>query len=204
MLIIEPTFEIVHTKSAIEMYKSIEEASRNCYRSGNKITDNSYEEFIRNAIKKGHHSVLEHENISVLITTDKGLLAEITRHRLCSYSVESSRYVNYEDPDTFKVIKPSKIIFNTKAYFTWNAHMRFCEGSYNNLIKEGCNPEEARSVLPQCFATTIRMTANIREWRHILQLRTSKGAHPDMILLMSSILEKFKKEYTIFFEDIGN
>jgi thymidylate synthase (FAD) len=202
MKIIKPSVTIVHTKSANEIYRSLEEAARICYRSEEKISEESFKKFLESIIKSGHHSVLEHENISVLWEVDRGILAEITRHRLCQFSVESSRYVRYSDPMSFKVIKPYFFVEGTPAYEIWLNSMKTAEANYNNILLASHQPQEARSVLPMSFATLIRMTANIREWRHILTLRTSPGAHPQMREICFQTLHLFKEKFNLLFKDI--
>jgi thymidylate synthase (FAD) len=203
MQIIKPSVAIVHTKSAIDIYKSIEDAARNCYRSEDKITDDSYNKFINMIIKNGHHSVLEHENISVMFVFDRGVLAELTRHRIgLAISCESTRYVRYEDPNSFKVIKPCFFREDTQEYQSWLKSMQESEDTYNLLLKLGRSPQEARDVLPLSFACQVRFTANIREWRHILTLRSSHAAHPQMREIIIMTLELFKENYPILFSDI--
>jgi thymidylate synthase (FAD) len=203
MIIVDHDVQILYTKPTIDIYKSIEAAARTCYQSQDKITPDSYTKFIKTIIKNKHHSVLEHENISCLLTTDRGILAEITRHRIgIAFSVASSRYISYKNPESFQVIKPIDIDRNTTAYHIWYTHMNICETTYNKLLEEGHSPQIARSVLPMSFACQIRLTANIREWRHMLSLRISPQAHPDMRYLMKLILRKFYDIYPILFDDI--
>ena len=70
------------------------------------------------------------------------------------------------------------------------------------LVDMGAKPQEARSILPNSLKTEIIMTMNLREWRHFFKLRTSLRAHPQMREIAIIILEKFKKEIPVFFDDI--
>ncbi|MCQ2420920.1 MAG: FAD-dependent thymidylate synthase, partial [Clostridia bacterium] len=95
MIIVPPSFEFIQEFDGVEMLKRIERIGRVCYKSEEKITEDSYKKFIAGIVKRGHESVIEHEKISVKITCDRGVTHEIVRHRLASYSQESTRYCNY-------------------------------------------------------------------------------------------------------------
>jgi thymidylate synthase (FAD) len=197
MRIIKQSAEIIQPKPTIDLYESITNAGKVCYRSENT---GDYANFIHKIIDNGHGSVLEHESISVEMITDRGVLAELTRHRIASYSVESTRYVRYKESDDFKVIEPINITEEAKD--DWKQAMLATEIAYNEMLKKGCSPQIARSVLPQCFATKIRMTANIRSWRGIFIQRLSKAAHPQIRDLMNTIYNLFIELYPLLFEDI--
>jgi thymidylate synthase (FAD) len=70
------------------------------------------------------------------------------------------------------------------------------------MLSGGATPQQARSVLPTCTATTIVMTANWREWRHILRLRTAPDAHPDCQRVMRLVLAWFRAHWPVIVEDI--
>jgi thymidylate synthase (FAD) len=182
-----------------KIFQSIELAARVCYKS-EPLPVRAYEkraDFIRSLIKKGHESVIEHVSFSYEIVTDRGVMAELTRHRLASFSVESTRYCRYDKDDAFKVISPFDDD-SSEEYRRWLSLMEETERVYNELVKRA-PPEIARSVLPQCFATRIRITANAREWRHILRLRTSRAAHPQIRWIAEEILKDLAKEYPPLF-----
>jgi thymidylate synthase (FAD) len=203
MRVIKPAVQIVNGKSAMDMYRSLEKAGRVCWQTGDRITDNSCEPFVRRLIEIGHHSVLEHESVSVLWVTDRGVLAEITRHRVgVAFSVSSTRYIRYLDDNAFEVIMPSGLANNAEGKGKWQLAMWRAEEAYYELLKSGAEPQTARSVLPQSFACRIRLTANIREWRHILDLRASKAAHPDMREIAMTTLKIFTSKYPVLFGDI--
>ena len=127
------------------------------------------------------------------------------RHRLASYSQESTRYCNYTQ-DKFSneiaVIKPLFWDENSKEYKYWEEGMKACEKAYFSLIEAGAKPQEARSVLPNSLKTEIFMTMNFREWRHFFKLRCSSAAHPQMQQVANMIFEKFKEKYPLFVEDL--
>lgn len=205
MEVIEQSYEIIYPRNLelaeYDIYKLIERAGRTAYKSEDKITNESCIKFIKDILKRGHESVIEHFNITIKFITDRGVTHELVRHRLCAYTQESTRYCNYSKKDmTF--IKPIFWINNDTAFSRWLEHMQISEQDYNYLISIGATPQEARTVLPNSLKTEIVCTANIREWRHILKLRTAKTAHPQMRALMLQLLKELQEKLTILFEDI--
>lgn len=198
MNIVEPSVEVYFDKNPTFIYKDIERAGRVCYKSEPKITENSYEGFIRNLLKRGHEAVIEHESISVKIICDRGVTHELVRHRIGSFCQESTRYVNYQTG--INVIQPP--IEDIKLLEKWRSTMCYLEDMYKEMIEGGIRPEIARSVLPTCLKTEIMVTFNLREWRHFLKLRLSKAAHPQMRQIAKMILESFMQHIPLFFEDI--
>jgi thymidylate synthase (FAD) len=205
MRIIEPYFEILSKIDEEEILKKIELIGRVCYKSENNITTSSAKDFISKIIKNGHESVIEHVSVSVKIICDRGVSHEIVRHRLASYSQESTRYCNYHKDKFGKeltVIKPFFWNDDPKKYYIWLNTMKNIENNYNELIESGAKPEEARSILPNSMKTEIIMTMNLREWRWFLKLRTSKRSHPQMREIANPILNYFKKELPDIFNDL--
>lgn len=205
MRIVEPSFEILDEIKGEELLKKIEKIGRVCYKSESKITQNSASEFITNIIRSGHESVIEHEKVSVRIICDRGVTHEIVRHRIASYSQESTRYCNYANEKFGKeltFIKPCFWTEDGEEYKCWIETMKKIEDSYNYLIGIGVKPQEARSILPNSLKTEIIVTMNLREWRHFFRLRTSLRAHPQMREIACMILDEFKKRIPIIFDDI--
>ncbi len=202
MKIIEPYFQILHMADAEDIYRHLELAARNCYKSEEQISDGTAEEFLQRILKSGHESVIEHISITVRIVCDRGVLAELTRHRLASFSVESTRYANYSK-DKFgseiTVIKPFFWQEDSPQYREWETAMAACEQSYMSLIQSGSKAQEARSVLPNSLKTDIIITANIREWMHIFNLRCSKASHPQMRQIMLPLLAEFNRRVPVLF-----
>lgn len=206
MVVLEPSVEILNKNlDGVAMAQLIEEAGRTCYKSEDKITEDSYDKFIRGIIKRGHESVIEHSSITVRITTDRGVTHEIVRHRIASYSQESTRYCNY-GTDKFgggiAVIRPSTIPSGTPAYNVWLDAMHSAEDKYMALLANGCTPQQARAVLPNSLKTEIVMTTNIREWRHFFTLRCAPAAHPDMREVALLTLALFHENIPLFFDDL--
>ena len=198
MKIINASYSIETPIDGAEMLKRIEKAGRTCYKSENRITAESAENFVRRLIERGHESVLEHESITVRFVCDRGISHEIVRHRLASYSQESQRYVRYNDDIEF--INPR--MPNAKTYEAWQELCERAEETYKELLSYGVQPQQARSVLPNSTKTEIVMTANLREWRHFLKLRTAKVAHPQMRELTVPLLQELQERIPVVFDDI--
>jgi len=185
MRIIEQSAEILSTNSA-NPTKFLERCGRTAYRSYDKIDETSDKRFIAMIIKNGHESVLEHLVITLRLITSRGVMAELTRHRMASFTIQSTRYVNYKDG--LDIIRPMWLDSATKQQeSTWWLSMNDIEKRYKHLLVVDLKPESARGVLPNDLATEIVMTANARELRHILKLRSAPAAHPDMRQLMALI-----------------
>lgn len=213
MIRVNPSIEILTDTPYEAMLKKVERIGRVCYKSEDKISDSSAEGFIRAIIKRGHESVIEHENISVKVICDRGVTHEIVRHRIASYSQESTRYCNYTGEKFGAQISCIDIATgfhydmdseaDRKKWDIWNAAMEAAEKYYFEMIEAGAKPEEARSVLPNSLKTEIVMTMDLREWRHFIRLRGSRAAHPQIVEITAMIRDEFVKKYPIFFEDLA-
>ena len=205
MRIIKPSFTYNEEYSGIEILKKIEKAGRICYKSENKLAEGTAEKFVENILKQGHESVLEHEKITVTIICDRGISHEIVRHRIASYSQESTRYCNYTGEkfgNELTFIKPCFWNEEDPKYQIWVKQMEDIEKNYNILIGMGASAQEARSILPNSLKTEIVVTMNIREWRHFFKLRCSSAAHPQMQEIAKILLQSFKKKVPVVFDDI--
>lgn len=180
-----------------EILRKIELAGRTCYKSEDKITPESARKFVKMCIQSGHHSVIEHHNITVRIITDRGVTHEIVRHRLASYSQESTRYCNYSGK-SMQFIEPEDF----KLEIDDLEFLQLAEMHYNKKLIQGKSPQQARYFLPNGLKTEIVMTANIREWRHFFTLRASTKAHPQMRVLAQDMLSGFKQVLPVLFDDI--
>lgn len=204
MKIIEPKVELINPPAYSDLLSLIELAGRTCYKSESKITGDSAEKFVKNILKRGHEAVIEHGSVSVRFTCDRGVSHEIVRHRLASYCQESTRYCNYGKENfgsEITVIKPCSLDKDGTAYRHWFWACSQAEEAHFNMLDFGCTPQEARSVLPNSTKTEVVMTANMREWRHFLRLRTAPAAHPDMREVAKMLLVEMQARYPAFFED---
>lgn len=205
MKIIEPSVELVGELDGEKTMKHIERAGRVCYKSESRISDKSAEKFISNIIKSGHESVIEHVSVTFKIICDRGVTHEIVRHRICSYSQESSRYCDYSNNKfggELTFIKPCFWSEDDQNFLLWKKTMQQLEEIYLTMRKNEARPEQARSILPNSLKTEIFMTANLREWRHFLKLRTASRAHPQMREVALKILEILREKLPILFSDI--
>jgi thymidylate synthase (FAD) len=205
MRVIEPSFEILDAIDGASILSKIERAGRTCYQSEGHTTADSAGGFIRRIMNSGHHSVIEHTSITVRFVCDRGVSHELVRHRLASYSQESTRYANYSKDRFGKeitVVKPPFWPEDSAAYRQWYEAMKAAETHYMLLIEMGAKPEEARSVLPNSLKTEIVMTCNVREWRHVFSLRCPCQAHPQIRELMLPLLDEFHKRIPVLFDDL--
>ena len=207
MKIIEPSVEILTPINGEEILKHIEKCGRVCYKSEDNITDDSAAKFVANIIKRGHESVLEHSSITVKFIVDRGVSHEIVRHRLASYSQESTRWCDYSN-DKFdgelSFIKPCFWENDNKNYREWELDMIDAEATYKRMRQKGASPQEARSILPNSLKTELIMTANLREYRHFFKLRCAPAAHPQMREVALMLLDKMKFAIPVVFDDIGS
>ncbi len=205
MKVIQPTVSLIDEINGQYILERIEKIGRVCYKSEDRITEESCRQFVENILKSGHESVIEHETVSLRFICDRGVSHEIVRHRIASYSQESTRYCNYSKDkfgNEITVIKPIFLAEDSKSYKLWKEAMENSEKSYFGLIENGAKPQEARSVLPNSLKTEIVVTMNLREWRHFFRLRTAKNAHPQMREAACMALDLLKKEIPVVFDDI--
>jgi thymidylate synthase (FAD) len=173
--------------------KTIERAGRVCYRSEDKITEDSAKKFVEMIVGNGHESVIEHASASFELMTDRGITHEIVRHRVgCSYSQESTRYVNYNKKLGLCVVQPLDL--NEVQFLHWFNAVQAAANHYELMLNSGCTPQVARDVLPTCTASKIVVTATFRAWKHFIKLRTSPKAHPKIVRLFCDIRDILQTE----------
>lgn len=209
---IKPSIEIIDMKDYDSMVKKIEKIGRVCYKSEGSITDDSAERFITNILKRGHESVIEHESITVRMICDRGITHEIVRHRIASYSQESTRYCNYSGDKFGNEITVIDIAGGFRydlnkqedlaKYNVWKDAMEAAERSYFKMLELGATPQEARSILPNSLKTEIVMTMNLRSWRNFFRLRCDHHAHPQMREVANIAFNEFKEKLPVFFSDM--
>lgn len=204
MLIVKPKIE-VEKFDGIQIMKNIERACRTCYRSEGNITEDSYKNLLRNCINRGHESVLEHEKITVRMLCSINTYKDLTRHRAgASFSIESTRYCNYSKDkfdNNIKFIDPVYIT-DENNYACWRECMKSIETFYMLVANNKGTPDQCRTMLPHSVAAEVTMTCNIREWKHVLDLRTKKTVHPEIRQLLIPLLLEFKRTMPEIFEGI--
>ena len=205
MKIIKPGFEFITPIDGKVIVERLEECGRVCYKSEDKIAEGSAEKFLANIVRRGHEAVLEHCSFTVKFIVDRGVSHEIVRHRMASYCQESTRYCNYSKDGFGNEITVIEPCYLEKGTAGWNMWMLGCESgedAYFDLLEWGCTPQEARAVLPNSLKTEVVMTANIREWRHFLRLRTSPAAHPQIREVAVPLLHELQRLMPVLFDDI--
>lgn len=210
MKIIKPSATVVNPFEGfmtIEQYmerlvKHIEVAGRVCYKSEGKITEDSYQTFVRRLIDRGHEAMVEHSSFTVRFIVDRGVSHELVRHRIASFAQESTRYCNYGHAGEITVIEPCFWEEGSQKYVAWKHGCMVAQRRYLELLEDGASPQEARSVLPNSLKTEVVMTANFREWRNFFKLRTAKGAHPQMREVTIPLLRYLQSVCPIVFDDI--
>ena len=186
MKIIEPSATLIDTVDAADIYAKLERCGRISHLSEPKDA----EEFVRKIIRLGHESVLEHVSLTFHIICDRAIQNELVRHRHASSTVESTRYCAY---DELSFVDPHME----------DAALELIEAEYRERLLHGEPPEIAREMLPLCLKSELYMTANLREWRYILRLRTSSKAHPQMRFIMRQVLDTFRVNLPVIVEDIS-
>ncbi len=197
MEIIEPSVSIMDAIDEAQILTKLELCGRTAYKSESKITADSAARFIRGLIKSGHRSVLEHVSITVRFICDRGVTHELVRHRIASYTQESTRYCNYSKKG---------IVFIRPPWDFTEDDVRFLETvetQYNGKISNGQKPQQARAYLPNCLKTEIVATMNISQWRYVLNLRTQPDCHPQMLQIMRMLLLEFREKLPVLFGDVG-
>lgn len=205
MKIINPSFELVTPLSrseGIEKLRFIEKMARISHRSEDCQTPDSWIKFLNVVVlQHGDWSVTEHQSATVIIRTDRGVTHELVRHRLFSFTQESTRFVRYGKKHDLEFIRPSEMK-EGQGEFLWRTALGESEKTYFDLLADGNRPQEARAVLPNCLAATIAVTGNLRTWRYFFLARTSRETHPDFRRITEPLLQKFKELIPLLYDDI--
>lgn len=204
MNIVKPKVLVPRDQLEPAMLTRLERCARICYKSEDKM-DSAKSGFLASVIGRGHESVIEHEKLTVLMVTDRGVTHEFVRHRMGSYSQESTRYCNYGKNrfgQEITVIEPY-FYRGTPRYEIWKEGCLAAERAYFSLLESGSTPQEARTVLPNSLKTEIAVTYNIRQWRHFLELRCDVSAHPQARQMAIPLLLLFQQRLPVLFGDIA-
>lgn len=215
MNIVKPSYKVYNDNDPDQPYnlneglkqlRKIEFLGRISHRSEEAQTATSYDRFLRAVVLgKGDWSIVEHGWLTVIFYVDRGITHEIVRHRLASYTQESTRFVNYTKKQEPNFIVPpfgDIGITDGARQQIWERAIKHAEDGYKSLIEIGCTPQIARSVFPNALGSKIVMSCNLRNWRHFLLMRTTREAHPQMREVLDPLLEEMKYFFPIIFEDI--
>lgn len=225
MKIIKQSHQILDPIDGQAILKRIEYAGRTCYQSRELAAEGTAERFVKSIIASGHHSVLEHINLSVSFITDRGMTHQIVRHRLMAYSQESTKcnYGKFRFGHELTFILPIEFYnahdrtpgetedqFNQRCsstlrnqYISWHSSLVEIEKNYFKMLEDGASPLLARSLLPNCLKAELIVTGNIRSWRHFLFMRTAKDAHPQIQALTKPLHEEFKGKIPMVFDELS-
>lgn len=216
MRTVEAHVEFINPPEYAVVLDTIERVGRTCYKSEDKITEFSAEDFVRGLIKRGHEAMIEHGSVTLRFINDRGVSHEEVRHRIASYGQESTRYCNYSkekfdgevtyidiergmelDATVSRLPKDIKLAIIRE----WMQACLDAEEHYMNMLKLGATPQIARSVLNSSTKTEICITMNFREWRHFIRLRNDPTAHPQMREVAQQALDMLYEKYPVFFEE---
>ena len=205
MKLIKPSTEILTPINGMDVLKAIEIAARTCYKSEDKITDDSAKKLVSGLLKSGHEAMIEFVDITVKFICDRGVSHEIVRHRVASYAQESTRYCNYSKDkfgNELSFIHNDIDDMDNAGAVDYANTLETIESAYFQLIKDGVAPQMARAILPNSLKTEINVKMNLREWRHFFSLRCAPAAHPQMRELTIPLLEKMHNLVPIIFDDL--
>jgi thymidylate synthase (FAD) len=206
VILVDPSVEIITPISGEEIIKHIEQCGKVCYKSEDTIKDGSCNTFVKKILESEHESVVEHFSVTVRFTCSRACSHQLVRHRIASYSQESQRYVNYSRGkfgNQITFIKPLDFDSMTiEQQFKYKIALEDSERSYMSLISLGLKPQQARGVLPNDTKTEVIVTMNLRSWRHFFKLRTDKHAQLEIRTLASNLLNEFKANIPVVFEDL--
>ena len=197
MEFIKPFHVILDEIDGVKVLSKIEFCGRVCYKSEERMTADSAKKFVRGIIQSGHESVLEHFSFSVRFVVSRAIANEIVRHRIASYSQESTRYCNYKNRGV-EIVIPQ----NMNDYYNYEWICGVADEAYKELLENGYKPEIARGILPLDLKTELIMTTNLREWRHFLKLRCDSHAHPEMRRVTIPLLDELHTLIPVVFDDI--
>ncbi len=167
-----------------------------------QLTQEKIEDILKKIIKSGHLSVLEHASFSFGIEgVSRALLAQLTRHRIASFSVQSQRYVKFNKGVNF--IIPPTIAKDENLSAKYNEFLKLSQQYYNEFLQAGIPAEDARYVLPNASATKIVLTMNARELRHFFALRCCNRAQWEIRDMACRMLKLAKEVVPVLFDDAG-
>jgi len=193
----ESLTKVTLTRFTPDPVMAAEEAASMCYKSEPSLDGR----IIAQCYKNGHHSVLEHVCVSFKIeNVSRALLAQLTRHRLISPSVESQRYVSYKSG--FQFVTPPTISGNEQAKQIFESAMTRDLMDYTKLCLLGIPQEDARYVLPNAICTNLIGTFNLREFIHLCHERLCTRAQWEIRKLVRQMVHEFNMATDNAFEDM--
>ena len=184
-------------------------AARQCYSNLNMTDVYPLEEdteehklkLINHVLNSGHHSVLEHVNLTFAISgISRNTSHQIVRNRIASFSEKSQRYCNVKDSN---FVIPPEIQKNEELNNKFIEMVNKNKEIYNYLVSNNIKEEDARFILPSCIETALVVTYNVRELIHIFSDRLCSLAQWEFRNVANEMLKICKKEIPAIFEKIG-
>lgn len=174
---------------------SVDTPNDTYYKQTNTVSDNDKKlKLINHVIKSGHHSTLEHVQLTYLISgVSRSFSHQWVRHRLASISQQSQRYVEFKD-GVFDYITPKKIELNKEALDIFNTAMADASSYYSKLISLGLPAEDARAVLPNACATNLTWSCNLRELLHVINERSCSCTQLEARTVANAIIKETLKQ----------
>lgn len=207
MKIVQPQVMPLTPIDGMAIIQHIERCARTCYKSTNRITEDgeSAKKILRVLLDKNHGAMLEHYSITMNYVSNIAAYKDLTRHRHTAYAIESTRYCSY-DKDKFgneiKFLEPVEIPRGTPEYLAWYEAMVHLEALYMRMARMGAKPDQLSLLLPQSTAAEFNITANLREWRHIFELRAMGHSRPCIKQIMQPTLSLFARQIPVIFDDL--
>ena len=164
-----------------DLLRWVGEVAGECYNSS-KDADKCAQRAL-NCIKRGHHSPWEHVNITLKCTVDRGVSHALVRHRHCAFQQSSTIYQKF---DELVFIDSNCVDTDT---------LKMLEAEYRDLLRRGYAPSDARDILPNCLATNLIITTNIRQWMYMIQRRCGPGDSENMHRWCQRTREWFEQNY---------
>lgn len=211
MQIIQAQYQPLSEINGEEALIRIQRIAKTCYMTYKDTDDmESAKRIVKMLMDSGHTSLLEHYMITMNYVSNIASYKDLTRHRLASPHVASTRYVNYSKKkfnNEIAFLDPIEISDKQSVkYDIWKSQMLSAENAYMKMAKEGATPDELSLMLPQSTAAEFNISANLREWRHILGLRSAAAftgkARPCVMEIMNPTLELFHSKIPVVFDDI--
>jgi len=144
---------------------------------------------LKQLIRRGHFSVFEHPKAVFAIEgVSRATMAQITRHRHLSFSVQSQRYVSFDDAEMYV---PDSIEENEVGDVTRHSQIK-AVNQYRTLIDEGVPEEDARMVLPIGTKVNMIISGNLRAWMHVIDMRHAGDAQGEIRELSGEILRQLR------------
>lgn len=207
MIEVEQSAELMQCTPEPEAF--LERIARVCYNSEDRMACDCAdgrcekcrarrEKFLSGLKERRHDSIFEHAVATFRLVTDRGVTHELVRHRLASYTQSSTRYIKYDAG--VPVVLPA--FASPAEEEAWRRAALAAEEGYRAMLAAGAPAQRARDILPTCTAAVIFVTANFREWRHILRLRLSRDAHPKIRELAWLIWEQLSPLCPAYFADL--